>query len=216
MMRSATAFLPDSMITFMNLDRSTDPNLGSGRISRLGTSRRRGISFPFNASVGAGDLPTSRNSTQGCSTYSVHAGPSGHDRHLNLRSGLFRALGAVLRARLLAVLDALQVKRATHDVVTHTGQVLHTTAANQHDAVFLQVVAFTADVGDDLKTVGQAHLGDLTQSGVRLLRRGGVHAGAHATALRAVFHRRRLGLRDLDLTAMAHELIDRWHFFGSR
>src|SRR6476620_12464326 len=43
MMRSATAFLPPSMITFMNLDSSTLPNLGSGRISRLGTSRRRGI-----------------------------------------------------------------------------------------------------------------------------------------------------------------------------
>src|SRR6478609_9635088 len=45
MMRSATAFLPDSMMTFMNLDRSTEPNLGSGRMSRLGTSRRRGISL---------------------------------------------------------------------------------------------------------------------------------------------------------------------------
>src|SRR2546423_13084186 len=45
MMRSATAFLPDSMITFMNLDRSTEPNFGSGRMSRLGTSRRRGISL---------------------------------------------------------------------------------------------------------------------------------------------------------------------------
>src|SRR5574337_606475 len=43
MMRSATAFLPPSMITFMNLDSSTLPNFGSGRISRLGTSRRRGI-----------------------------------------------------------------------------------------------------------------------------------------------------------------------------
>src|SRR2546427_10320989 len=49
MMRSATAFLPDSMTTFMNLDRSTEPNFGSGRISRLGTSRRRGISLPFSS-----------------------------------------------------------------------------------------------------------------------------------------------------------------------
>src|SRR6516225_1541328 len=51
MMRSATAFLPPSMITFMNFDSSTLPYLGSGRISRLGTSRRRGISNLF-ASVG--------------------------------------------------------------------------------------------------------------------------------------------------------------------
>src|SRR3978361_296046 len=53
MMRSATAFLPDSMITFMNLERSTEPNFGSGRMSRLGTSRRRGIALPL-VSVGAG------------------------------------------------------------------------------------------------------------------------------------------------------------------
>src|SRR5574343_581512 len=52
MMRSATAFLPPSMITFMNLDSSTLPNLGSGRISRLGTSRRRGIFYLYLASVG--------------------------------------------------------------------------------------------------------------------------------------------------------------------
>jgi hypothetical protein len=37
--------LADSMMTFMNLDRSTEPNFGSGRMSRLGTSRRRGISL---------------------------------------------------------------------------------------------------------------------------------------------------------------------------
>src|SRR5574343_1328597 len=46
MMRSATAFLPPSMITFMHLESSTLPNLGSGRISRLGTSRRRGMFTP--------------------------------------------------------------------------------------------------------------------------------------------------------------------------
>src|SRR5690606_21355126 len=49
-MRSATAFLPESMTTFMDLASSTLPNLGSGRISRLGTSRRRGI-FDFLVTV---------------------------------------------------------------------------------------------------------------------------------------------------------------------
>src|SRR5690606_37320285 len=38
------------MTTFMNLASSTLPNLGSGRISRLGTSRRRGI-FDFLVTV---------------------------------------------------------------------------------------------------------------------------------------------------------------------
>src|SRR5690242_12520289 len=84
-------------------------------------------------------------------------------------SGLLGALRAVLRASLLAVFHALQVERATDDVVTHTRQILYTTAAHEHDRVFLQVVAFAADVRNDFVTVGQAHLGDLTQSGVRLL-----------------------------------------------
>src|SRR5574343_2108268 len=42
-MRSATDFLPLCMMALMNLETSTLPNLGSGRMSRLGTSRRRGI-----------------------------------------------------------------------------------------------------------------------------------------------------------------------------
>src|SRR3546814_8890081 len=50
-MRSATAFLPSSMTTFMNLASSTLPNLGSGRISRLDTSRRRGMLLPCVCSV---------------------------------------------------------------------------------------------------------------------------------------------------------------------
>src|SRR3954471_2454155 len=127
-------------------------------------------------------------------------------------SGLLRALGAVLGTGLLAILDALQVKRTAHDVVTHTGQVLHAAAAHQDHRVFLEVVAFTADVGDDFEAVGQADLGDLPQRGVRLLRRRGVHAGADAAALRAVLHRGRLGLGLFDLASMAHELIDGWHW----
>ena len=124
---------------------------------------------------------------------------------------LLRTLRAVLGTRLLAILDALQVQRTADDVVTHTGQVLDTTTAHEHDTVLLQVVAFTADVRDDLETVGQAHLGDLTKRRVRLLRSRGEDASANAAALRAVLHRWRLGFRDLGLTAVAHELIDGWH-----
>src|SRR5690606_34574761 len=125
--------------------------------------------------------------------------------------GLLRTLGAVLRARLLAVLDALEVERTAHDVVAHTGQVLDTAAAHQHHRVLLQVVAFAADVRNDFVAVGQAHLGDLTQGGVRLLRGGGVHAGAHAAALRAVFERGALALDDADFARLAHELANGRH-----
>jgi hypothetical protein len=55
-------------------------------------------------------------------------------------------------------------------------------------------------------------LATLRKAELGFFRRGGVHAGAHATTLRAILHRRRFGFRHLDLAAMANELIDRWHF----
>jgi hypothetical protein len=121
------------------------------------------------------------------------------------------AVSVVLGARLLAVFHALQIERTAHDVVTHTRQVLDTTATNQHHAVFLQVVSFAADVGDDLKSVGQAHFGNLAQRGVGLFWRRGVDAGADAAALRRILHRRAFGLGLFDLAPLTHQLIDGWH-----
>src|SRR4051812_14989133 len=76
---------------------------------------------------------------------------------------LFRFLRAVLRARLLAVLDALGVERAADDGVANAGQVLHAAAVDEHDRVFLQVVAFAGNVADDFLTGGQTDLGDLAE-----------------------------------------------------
>src|ERR1700679_2239322 len=104
------------------------------------------------------------------------------------------ALRTVLRASLLTILDALGIQRATNHVVTHTRQVLHTSAANQHDRVFLQVVAFTTDVRNDFEAVRQTNLGNFTKCRVRLLRRRGEHARAPAATVRAVLQSPRLSL----------------------
>ena len=105
---------------------------------------------------------------------------------------LLGTLGAVLGTGLATIVDAGGVQGTTDDVVTDTGKVLHTAAANHHDGVFLKVVAFAGDVSGNFDTVGQAHTGDLTESGVRLLGGGGVHAGAHAAALGAFLQGRGL------------------------
>src|SRR5574337_1679347 len=73
----------------------------------------------------------------------------------------FRPLGAVLGTRLAALGDAGAIQRTAHGVVTHARQVLDAAAADQHHRVLLQIVAFAADVRDDLVAVGQAHLGHL-------------------------------------------------------
>src|ERR671930_465288 len=87
---STTGFLPWRMRLLTNFETSRSWNFGSGRILRFSTSRRRGI----------GPVPCADRE---------RASPR-----------LARALGAVLRAALLAALDAHGVQRPADDVVAHT------------------------------------------------------------------------------------------------
>src|SRR5690349_10569248 len=86
------------------------------------------------------------------------------------------------------------IQRTTYGVITHTWQVINTAAADQDHAVLLQVMTFTTDVGGHFITAGQAHTANFAQSRVRLLRSGGIHAGAHATTLRAALQGRHVAL----------------------
>src|SRR6478609_540349 len=124
-------------------------------------------------------------------------------------------LRAVPAASLLAVLHALGVQRAADDLVADPGEVLHPAAADQHDGVLLQVVALAGDVGGDLDLTGQLDPGHLPQRRVRLLRGGGVDAGADPAALGRTLQGRRLGLADLVLTALADQLLDRGHVLAT-
>src|ERR1700746_4071100 len=118
-------------------------------------------------------------------------------------------LRAVAAASLLAVADALGVKRTADDLVANARQVTDTAAADEHDRVLLQVVPHARDIGGDLDLARQPDAGDLAQRRVRLLGRGRVDARAHTTALRALLERRRLVLRHLVLPALADQLLDR-------
>src|SRR5580698_7702824 len=60
---------------------------------------------------------------------------------------LLRTLGAVERAALLAILDALGVQHAADDVIPHARQVLDAAAADQHHAVLLKIMAFAGNIG---------------------------------------------------------------------
>src|SRR3954462_5120973 len=104
-MPSATDFLPSSMTLFMNLDRTMSPNLGSGRISRFSGRRRRAIGLFLSLQP----LP---------------------EPVRGLLSLLFGALGAVLGARLTAVLDTLGVEDAAKHVIANAGQIANTAAAD--------------------------------------------------------------------------------------
>src|SRR5262249_45114899 len=118
---------------------------------------------------------------------------------------------AVFRAALLAVLDALRVEHPAQDVVAHARQVLDAAAADHDDRVLLQVMTLTRDVPDHLEAVGETHLGDLAERGVRLLRRRRVDARAHVALLRALLQRGHLLACPLGHPRLADELIDRRH-----
>src|SRR5699024_296637 len=100
----------------------------------------------------------------------------------------FRLLGAVLGTALVALYvtadtDALGVERTANDVVTHTREVLDTTAADEHHRVLLQVVLLARDVRGDFLAAGEADTSDLAESRVRLLRGLGLDGSADPTAL---------------------------------
>ena len=53
-------------------------------------------------------------------------------------------------------------------MVTHTGEIAHTAAANEDGAVLVEVVTFAGNVNGTFLFVRQAHPCDFTQSRVRL------------------------------------------------
>src|SRR3569623_1728094 len=187
-MPSATDFLPSSMTEFMNFERTSSPNRGSGRISRYSGRRRRAIG----------------------KFLSLQPVP-GLSNAWGLLSWLLGTLGAVLGARLPAILDTLRVEHAAKNVVANARKVAHTAAADQHDAVLLEVMALARDVADHFALVGQADLGHLAQRRVRLLRGRRIDAGANAALLRVGLHRRDLVLGLLQLATLADQLVDRRH-----
>src|SRR5438552_18555435 len=91
------------------------------------------------------------------------------------------ALGAVLRAALLAPLGASRVEGAADHVVADTGAVFDAAAADQDHRVLLQVVTDARDVGGHLLAGGPPHPGPLPERRVRLRRGGGVATHAAAT-----------------------------------
>jgi methenyltetrahydromethanopterin cyclohydrolase len=54
---------------------------------------------------------------------------------------------------LLAVFDSSAVQSSSNDVITHTGKVFYTAPADEDNAVFLKVMALSANIGDDFLSI---------------------------------------------------------------
>jgi hypothetical protein len=116
---------------------------------------------------------------------------------------LLLTLHTVLRTAAVTASDTEGVKLTANDVITHTRKVLYTTTANQHNAVFLQVVAFARNICRNFVARSKAHTGNLTESRVRLLGSHRLNDETNAAALRARLKRRRLRMLCEGLTTLA-------------
>jgi len=102
-----------------------------------------------------------------------------------LRFWLLWPFSAIFGTSLLAIRNSQRIEGTPDDVVSHTRKVLHTTAANEHNGVLLQIVPDSGDIGSNFYTVCQADTGDFAKRRIRFLWRHGIYANANSALLGA-------------------------------
>ena len=128
-------------------------------------------------------------------------------------SGL-RPFCSVLRTALPPVSYSRCIQNAPDRVITNTGQILYSPSPNQHNRMFLEIVALATNVTGDLKTVRQPYSGDLPERRIRLLRSCRIHPRTHPPFLRGLPQRRHSRFLDLSVTWLPHKLVKCWHKFA--
>ena len=113
------------------------------------------------------------------------------------------SFGAVKRTTLFASIYACRIQSPSKNVITYSGKVFHTTAAHQHDGVFLKIVPFARDVGIHLFLIGQSNTGHFTHSRVRFLGSGRIYTYTNAPSLRTRIQRTRFAFLYDNLAAVA-------------
>ena len=94
-----------------------------------------------------------------------------------------RSFRSVLRATLSPVSYSRCIQNAPDGVITNTGQILYAPPANQHDRMFLEIMALATDVTGNFKAVRQSHSGNLPECRIRFLRSGRIYPSTHPSFL---------------------------------
>src|SRR3989344_385239 len=85
---------------------------------------------------------------------------------------LFCFLGSVFRTLLFSAFNSRRVQNASYYMITHTGQILDSSASQYNHRVFLKIVADTRNISGNFHPIGQSDPCNLSQSRIRCLRRG--------------------------------------------
>ena len=128
-------------------------------------------------------------------------------------SGL-RPFRTVLRTSLPPVSHSRCIQNTPDGVITNTGQILYAPPTNQHDRMFLEIMALASDVTGNFKAVRQSHSGNLPECRIRLLWSGRIYPSTHPSFLRGLRQRRHSRLLDMSLTRLPHKLVECWHKFA--
>ena len=128
-------------------------------------------------------------------------------------SGL-RSFRSVLRATLPPVSYSRCIQNAPDGVITNTGQVLYASPTNQHDRMFLEIMALATDVTGNFKAVRQSHSGNLPECRIRLLWSGRIYPSTHPSFLRGLRQRRHSRLLDMSVPRLPYKLVECWHKFA--
>jgi hypothetical protein len=109
-------------------------------------------------------------------------------------------------------------------VVTHTGEILNTSASDENNGVLLKVMADTGDISRNFRSVCEPYSCDLSHSGVRLLGGSCSYRGANASLLGsalvdsdlllgvvALLKRRSRGFLFKNRSSLAYKLVKGWH-----
>ena len=125
-----------------------------------------------------------------------------------------RSFRSVLRATLPPVSYSRCIQNAPDGVITNTGQILYAPPANQHDRMFLEIMALATDVTGNFKAVRQSHSGNLPECRIRLLWSGRIYPSTHPSFLRGLRQRRHSRLLDMSVTRLPHKLVECWLKFA--
>ena len=136
----------------------------------------------------------------------------------------FWFLCSIQWARLPALIDTLTIEKTSNDMISYTWKILHTTTTDHHDWVFLKIMSFTSDVGDDFISVCKSYFCYLSEGWIRLLRSTRIYLETDSPTLRSRKRResllqrvlvelksRRLTLTSRIFSFFADELIDCSH-----
>ena len=125
-------------------------------------------------------------------------------------------LRPITTARLLAAVDAEGIAASTDDLVTNPGEIANTTAADEDDRVFLEIVTFAGNVDRDFLAIAQPDAGDFPQGRVGFLGSHRSNDQADPLLLGAAFENGTFGGFALHDAVASDQLIDGWHTFAMK